>query len=80
MPPQMPPQMPVMPDAVQQGGNNGWPTPVTPVPNAGAGAASSSSESTTVMEQLKQLAALRDAGVLTPAEFDSKKSELLKRL
>lgn len=33
-----------------------------------------------IMEQIKQLGALRDAGVLTPAEFDAKKAELLARL
>ena len=31
-------------------------------------------------EQIKKLALLRDAGVLTAAEFDAKKAELLKRL
>lgn len=33
-----------------------------------------------IMEQIKQLGALRDAGVLTPEEFDAKKAELLKRI
>jgi len=33
-----------------------------------------------VMTQLKQLGELRDAGVLTPQEFESKKAELLARL
>lgn len=33
-----------------------------------------------VMGQLKQLGELRDAGVLTPEEFDAKKAELLRRL
>jgi len=33
-----------------------------------------------VMGQLKQLGELRDAGVLTPDEFDRKKAELLDRL
>jgi hypothetical protein len=32
------------------------------------------------VEQIRKLAALRDAGVLTPAEFDAKKAELLGRL
>jgi Short C-terminal domain len=31
-------------------------------------------------EQIKQLAELRDAGVLTQAEFDAKKTELLGRM
>lgn len=33
-----------------------------------------------VMEQLKKLGELRDAGVLTPEEFDAKKADLLSRL
>jgi uncharacterized membrane protein YdbT with pleckstrin-like domain len=33
-----------------------------------------------VMDQLKKLAELRDAGVLTPEEFEAKKAELLRRL
>lgn len=32
------------------------------------------------MEQLKKLGELRDAGVLTPEEFDAKKAELLSRM
>ena len=32
------------------------------------------------MEQIKQLGSLRDSGVLTPEEFESKKAELLKRI
>ena len=32
------------------------------------------------MEQLRKLGELRDAGVLTPEEFDAKKTELLSRL
>ncbi len=33
-----------------------------------------------VADQLKQLAELRDQGVITPAEFDAKKAELLQRM
>jgi hypothetical protein len=33
-----------------------------------------------IPEQIKQLAALRDAGVLTPQEFEQKKAELLSRM
>lgn len=33
-----------------------------------------------VMDQLKKLGELKEAGVLTPEEFESKKAELLKRL
>lgn len=32
------------------------------------------------MEQLRQLGELRDAGVLTPEEFEAKKAELLNRI
>ncbi|WP_201293245.1 DUF4429 domain-containing protein [Arthrobacter zhaoguopingii] len=35
---------------------------------------------TSVLDQLSQLAGLRDSGVLTAAEFDAKKAELLGRL
>lgn len=33
-----------------------------------------------VLDQIRKLGELRDAGLLTPEEFESKKSELLKRL
>ncbi len=32
------------------------------------------------MDQLRKLGELRDAGVLTPEEFDSKKADLLARM
>ena len=32
------------------------------------------------MEQLRKLAELRDSGVITPEDFDSKKAEILKRI
>jgi len=32
------------------------------------------------MDQLKKLGELRDAGVLTPEEFDTKKADLLSRM
>lgn len=47
--------------------------PPTPAP-AGAG------DSAAIMEQIKQLGSLRDAGVLTADEFEAKKAELLKRI
>jgi hypothetical protein len=43
--------------------------PAAPPPSAPAGA--------TVAEQLKQLAELRDSGVLTPEEFEREKQKLL---
>jgi hypothetical protein len=33
-----------------------------------------------IPEQIAQLAALRDSGILTPEEFDAKKTELLSRI
>ena len=33
-----------------------------------------------VSDQLRKLAELRDAGVLSPAEFDAKKTDLMKRI
>jgi uncharacterized membrane protein YdbT with pleckstrin-like domain len=51
----------------------GW-TAGTAAPRAPAPA------STTVPEQLQQLADLRDRGVLTPAEFEAKKAQLLERM
>lgn len=43
-------------------------------------AAPPSGDSAAIMEQLKQLGALQAAGVLTPAEFEAKKADLLSRL
>jgi hypothetical protein len=37
-------------------------------------------DASVIMEQIKQLAGLRDAGALTPEEFEAKKAELLKRI
>lgn len=45
-----------------------------PAPAAGCGGAAA------IMEQIKQLGSLRDAGVLTADEFEAKKAELLKRI
>lgn len=50
------------------------PTPApTPAPTSGGDASA-------IMEQIKQLGSLRDAGVLTAEEFETKKAELLKRI
>lgn len=43
-------------------------------------AAAAPSPAPTVLDQIAQLAGLRDAGVLTTEEFDAKKAELLSRL
>lgn len=50
------------------------PPPAAPQP------APPSGDSAVIMEQLKQLGALQAAGVLTPAEFEAKKADLLSRL
>lgn len=52
------------------------PAPIAPPPQAPA----PSADSAAIMEQLKQLGALQAAGVLTPAEFEAKKADLLSRL
>ena len=66
--PALPPQMHVPPAAAA-------PLPVPPAPAPPVAAAS-----VDAFEQIKRLAALRDAGVLTTAEFDAKKIEMLRRL
>lgn len=48
-----------------------------PAPSPTSAAAGGSAA---IMEQIKQLGGLRDAGVLTPEEFEAKKAELLKRI
>ncbi len=50
------------------------PTPQPAPVHAGGG------DSAAIMDQIKQLGGLRDAGVLTPEEFETKKAELLKRI
>lgn len=57
------------------------PEPSAPLPAPTAAAAPApGGTGGDVMAQLKQLGELRDAGVLTPEEFDAKKTELLSRL
>lgn len=51
-----------------------------PAPAAPAAPPAAMDDSAKIMEQIKQLGTLRDAGVLTPAEFEAKKAELLARL
>ena len=48
--------------------------------NAGTPAPSPSARTASVPEQLQQLADLRDRVVLTPAEFEAKKAQLLERM
>lgn len=49
-------------------------------PMTASAQASASPPSVDPITQLKQLGELRDAGVLTPAEFESKKAEILGRI
>lgn len=46
----------------------------------GNGEAAPGDEAIDIPDQIQKLAALRDGGILTDAEFDAKKAELLKRL
>jgi uncharacterized membrane protein YdbT with pleckstrin-like domain len=48
--------------------------------NAGTAAPAPAARAASVPEQLQQLADLRDRGVLTPAEFEAKKAQLLERM
>lgn len=48
-----------------------------PAPQPVAAAAPSSPNTDTAIEQVKKLAELRDQGILTEAEFDAKKKQLL---
>lgn len=54
------------------------PAPVAPAPTPAPAAAGG--DAAVIMEQIKQLGGLRDAGVLTADEFEAKKAELLKRI
>ena len=47
---------------------------------AATGPAAPASQSATVPEQIQQLADLRDRGVITAAEFEAKKAQLLERM
>ncbi|MEZ5960608.1 MAG: SHOCT domain-containing protein [Hyphomonadaceae bacterium] len=58
--------------------------PTAPVPTSAPAPAPAPApaggDAAAIMEQIKQLGALRDAGVLTADEFEAKKAELLKRI
>jgi Short C-terminal domain len=56
------------------------PPPLQVVPTASLSGAASPAPSADVLEQLRRLGELRTAGVLTDAEFEAKKAELLGRL
>ena len=48
--------------------------------NAGTAAPAAATPAASLPEQLQQLADLRDRGVLTTAEFEAKKAQLLERM
>jgi len=59
---------------------NGQPFLKTPAPSSGSGAPTGSSQSSDVVATLERLGALKMQGILTDAEFNAKKAELLSRL
>ena len=57
--------------------------PAQPAPQPAATpaqAAPTQAEAAAIIEQIKQVASLRDAGAITPEEFEAKKKELLARI
>jgi len=56
------------------------PAPPAPVPTPAPAPTTGGGDAAAIMEQIKQLGSLRDAGVLTADEFEAKKAELLKRI
>jgi len=67
-----------VPQAAAQPTPQPAPAPVAaPVP---APAVAASADTATIVEQIKQLAGLRDSGVITNEEFETKKAELLSRI
>ncbi len=71
-----PPQAPFQP--VPPAGGYSQPPEPPPVPQPPPSGGSSSSD--VLMEQLKKLAQLKDAGLLDQSEFDAKKAELINRM
>jgi len=56
------------------------PTPSAPVAAPAAPVVIPAAVAPSITDQLQQLAALRDSGILTEAEFNAKKTEMLSRL
>lgn len=54
--------------------------PAPPRPSAPASAGAPAGATGSAVERLRQLASLRDAGAITAAEFEAKKTELLKQI
>jgi uncharacterized membrane protein YdbT with pleckstrin-like domain len=77
------------PDAVRQEINKqrdldgrrraAWSNPGA-APGTAGGAPAAAAREASIPEQLEQLAGLRDRGVITPAEFETKKAQLLERM
>jgi hypothetical protein len=59
---------------------NGQPCQKTPAPFSGSGTPTGSGQSNDVLATLERLGALKMQGVLSDAEFNAKKAELLSRL
>jgi hypothetical protein len=59
---------------------NGQPFRKTPAPFSGPGVPTGSSQSSDVLAALERLGSLKMQGILTDAEFNAKKAELLSRL
>ena len=56
------------------------PPPPQPAPAAAPTPPPAADTTSSIVDQIKQLAGLRDAGAITPDEFEAKKAELLKRI
>lgn len=69
-----PPRPAPQPAPVQQ------PAAAQPAPQPAPAAAPAASDTAAIVEQIKQLAGLRDAGAITNDEFEAKKAELLSRI
>ncbi len=53
------------------------PVAAAPAPAPAAASSPPANDMGAMLEQLKQLGELRDAGILTPEEFDAKKAQIL---
>jgi hypothetical protein len=67
-------------EVVRVVGRMAVPPPLQPMPVMARSAAAAPPPDPDVLEQLRKLGVLREAGVLTDAEFEAKKTELLGRL
>lgn len=74
------PQQNYTPQAPQASTPPAYTPPPAPAPTPAPTPATGGGDAAAIMEQIKQLGSLRDAGVLTVDEFEAKKAELLKRI